>query len=213
MADEKKIEKLIEQLQSLKTRGKAIGELFKIGKPAVPYLIEALRYENPNGTLVRTGAIWALEDIGDLRFVPALIGALKHEDIFTRRSSADALSRIAGKHPEYDWKEAVPVLMYNLKDKDQTVRSRAAYALGEMLTKFIKRIVEAEGSSAALKDIKNVTLEVRKADDKHLRRKLIGKLAEATQQIHDKMNPDKKKFPVKHQPVRRTQVRRVIRSG
>ena len=48
MADEKGIQRLIEQLQSNTTRGEAIGELVKIGEASVPYLIEALKYENPD---------------------------------------------------------------------------------------------------------------------------------------------------------------------
>jgi len=44
------------------------------------------------------------------------------------------------------------------------------------------------------------------------RRKKLAEFESLAQQIHDKMNPDKKKFPVKHQSVR-TDRKKVIRSG
>jgi outer membrane protein assembly factor BamB len=56
--------------------------------------------------------------------VPALLKALEHEDVWTRRSGADALGALgpAGR-------EAVPALVHALGDGNEDVRRRAAFAL------------------------------------------------------------------------------------
>jgi len=210
MADEKEIKGLIRDLGSYnrKVREKAVKALIKLGEPA--YLMDALKDEN-----VRSGVINALREIsyeGEIDCSAAvlpLIDALKDDQVVRRRDAAEALVNIGDER-------AVPALIDTLKDEVWSVRWKAAEALG----RIAEKTVEKGDYQAALKIIKELTLYIRKyyegkknGDSLRERRINLAVLSDLTQKIHDKMNPDKKKFPVKHQPVRRTQVRRVIRSG
>jgi len=94
---------------------------------------------------------------------------------------------------------------------------RAAVSL---VMKAAEDLTDEGNYNEALKIIKQETVGIMRAykgrkDISSLKQKreLLEWLAEATQRIHDKINPDKKKFPVKHQSVRRTQTRKVMRSG
>ncbi|MBI1924377.1 HEAT repeat domain-containing protein [Candidatus Poribacteria bacterium] len=69
----------------------AISALVKIGKPAVPALIEAFRKQNP---VVRTHAAMALGRIGNPDAVPALIEALSDDDQQVSREALGALLEI-----------------------------------------------------------------------------------------------------------------------
>lgn len=112
---------LIEQLDSedWKVRSKAAGELVKIGKPAVPELLEALTGE---ATTARSHAADALGDIKDPRAVEPLIWALGVSSAETRERAAYALGRIG------DERAARP-LSRLLNDPDREVREAAARAL------------------------------------------------------------------------------------
>jgi HEAT repeat protein len=76
------------------TRVKARKELVAIGKPAVPFLIEALK--NPNH-LGRWEAVKALGEIGDSKAAPALVEALEDEEFEVRWRAAEALIRMNAK--------------------------------------------------------------------------------------------------------------------
>ncbi|MEM4359453.1 MAG: HEAT repeat domain-containing protein, partial [Candidatus Bilamarchaeaceae archaeon] len=136
-------------------RKRAAEALVKIGKPAVPVLIDALKDENEDvryeaaealerigvneeqlkeiTRMLKEGKTWeeregaaeALGKIGDARAVPVLIDALKDKDRYVRYEAAEALGKIGDAR-------AVPVLIDALKDKDRYVRYEAAEALGKI---------------------------------------------------------------------------------
>jgi len=172
-----------------------------MGKPVVPALINILDYRNSG---IRENVAELLGDIGvseeQLRMIIKMLKDGKTR--IERHSAALALVNIAEKHPEYNWKEAVPVLIDSLKYKNFGVKHRVA----EMLNEIIKKIAHGNNDSPSnMLYVKGITLKVRRVDNKQMRRKLIENLAEATKQIHDKMNKvdTDKKFPVKRQEVKR----------
>ena len=121
MADEKRIQELIEQLvsQNLDMKQDAADSLVQIGKPAVPALIGVLRHENND---VRWFAEESLIKIGKPA-VPALIRALEKEDDNARLHIILIAENIGDI-------SAVPALVDALKDKYQDVRVNAARILG-----------------------------------------------------------------------------------
>ena len=103
----------------------AEDSLASIGPPAIPALIEALKFDSPyNGINLLPQASRVLIKIG-LPAVPALIKALKDEDLTTRREAASTLGAIGDPH-------ATPALIAALKDEDSDVRCFAAVALGQI---------------------------------------------------------------------------------
>jgi len=192
--DDRDIQALIRDLGSndYELQDKATYGLAKIGGPAIPALIDALKNKDWR---IRKKAVSALAKIGGTRAVPALIDALKDENRYVRYTAATEAIGIAGDV------RTVPALIDALKDEDPDVRKRAAWVIYETM----KDIAETRDSSTALKNIKNITLEVRKIDDNYLRKGLIEAFANLTQEIHDKMNSvDKdKKFPVKKQEIKK----------
>ena len=97
--------------------------LVKIGQPAVPALIGALK--NPDKR-VRTHTASALARMGEQAkaAIPALIAALKDKDTNVRSSAAFALGRMGEQA-----KVAIPALIAALKTPDKDVRRYAALAL------------------------------------------------------------------------------------
>ena len=174
---------------------------------AVPALIEVLFKADEFD--VEWEVAESLGKIGDIRAVPALICAIKGN----RHTASDALVMIAKNNPEHNWKEDVIVLIDTLKDTDQYMREGAALALDGITEK----IADEGNYLTALEIIKERTSVVRKMyegkkgrDSLKERKKVLGKLAELTQQIHDKMNSvdrDKKTFPIKRQEVRKPPAR------
>ena len=135
-ANPKEIASLIEKLKTNdeKELDATIEKLVKIGKPAIPDLIEALRDKN---LLVRRSAALILAKIGSPA-IPALVKALKDSDVRVRRRAAAVLKTISD---QWAWdlfgdkseaKAAVPQLIPLLKDSDADVRSSAASALGKI---------------------------------------------------------------------------------
>ncbi|MBW4547766.1 MAG: HEAT repeat domain-containing protein [Symplocastrum torsivum CPER-KK1] len=126
---------LIEKLtdNDFRVRHDAADAIAKIGSPAVPALIEALKSEKKQ---VRWRAASALGEIGAeaSSAVPALTTALQDEDEYIRRISAYALGKIG-----LEAALAVPDLIAALQDTDRNLRLVAAYALGK---------IGAEASSA-----------------------------------------------------------------
>jgi HEAT repeat protein len=76
------------------TRVKARKELVAIGKPAVPFLIEALK--NPNH-LERWEAAKVLGEVGEAEAASALVEALDDEEFEVRWRAAEALIRMKTK--------------------------------------------------------------------------------------------------------------------
>ncbi|HEY9671650.1 MAG TPA: HEAT repeat domain-containing protein [Waterburya sp.] len=119
---------LIEKLtdNDFRIRHDAADAIVKIGSPAVPFLIKALKAENQQ---VRWRAASALGEIGAeaSSAVPTLIVTLQDEDEYIRRIAAYALGKIG---PEAS--AAVPKLIEALQDEDRNLRMVAAYALGKI---------------------------------------------------------------------------------
>jgi HEAT repeat protein len=119
---------LIEKLtdNDFQVRHDAANAIVKIGSPAVPALIEALKNENKQ---VRWRAASALGAIGTeaSAAVPALITTLQDEDEYIRRIAAYALGKIGPQASA-----AVPELLDALQDSDRNLRLVAAYALGKI---------------------------------------------------------------------------------
>ena len=127
---------LIEKLtdNDFRIRHDAADAIAKIGSPAVPFLIEALKNENRQ---VRWRAASALGEIGAeaASAVPALIVRLEDEDEYIRRIAAHALGKIG---PEAS--AAVPTLIKALQDEDRHQRMVAAYALGKIGTEAVSAV-------------------------------------------------------------------------
>lgn len=112
-------------------------------------------------------------------------------------------------------------LFYSYDSKGMFLRHGSSQSIMQYINHFIGRKVETGDYDSALIEIKKVTKSVMDAskgkNTKRIkeRRKILGVLSELTNSIHDKMTSDKKEFhkPVKHQSVRGTQTRKVIRSG
>ncbi|HEY9830549.1 MAG TPA: HEAT repeat domain-containing protein [Stenomitos sp.] len=119
---------LIEKLTDtdFRVRHDAADAIAKIGSPAVPFLIDALKAENQQ---VRWRAASALADIGAeaSAAVPTLLITLHDQDEYIRRIAAYALGKIG---PEAS--TAVPDLIEALHDSDRNLRLVAAYALGKI---------------------------------------------------------------------------------
>jgi len=146
--------------------------------------------------------------------VPALMKGLEKDRTVRFSSAALVLHHVNKK----EWDKVAGLLdnkcLFTKRDVD--------FAFEKYMENILDGLLNEKDFFNALKDIKGITSVVMKAhsgrksrSDIIKRRKILGKLAEAAQQIRDKINPlDKdKKFPVKHQPVRRTQVRKVIANG
>jgi len=165
---------------------------------AVPALIEALKDETRG---VPEMAAWALVKIGEPA-VPYLVETLNDQDEDVRYMAIEALGKIGNVR-------AVPYLIDTLKDEHTSVQYRGA----EALVKIVEKTAKKGEYTSALKIIKTLTLYVRKKyegkkdKDSLKRRRELSRLESLTQQIHDKMNKDRKTFPVKRQEVRKTERR------
>ena len=117
----------------------ALGEL---GKPAVPFLLEALA-DHPN-VVVRRAAAKTLTLIGDPSTVPNLIYALLNdEDTVVKGSSIGALARTG--------EAAVPPLLEILASPEspETTKGHAAWALAFIGTEGKKLLYQAIDSESA----------------------------------------------------------------
>lgn len=94
-------------------RETAAAALGRIGKPAVPKLVEALKSSNP---MLRHQAADTLARIGPSAAdaVPALIDAMTDQDPLVRKACARALGQIGP-----DAADAVPMLIEMLMEDDQ----------------------------------------------------------------------------------------------
>jgi hypothetical protein len=98
------------------------GERIPLEKDAVGPKIEDLKNEDIR---VRNAAAKALGNIGDLRAVDSLIGALSDKAAFVRCAAAEALGKIGDQR-------AVDSLIEATKDEDNLVRKSAVTALGQI---------------------------------------------------------------------------------
>jgi HEAT repeat protein len=133
IGDPQALPALIQALKDEYVREAVEEALGKIGVPAVPALIEALKDDDED---VRRAAAGALGEIGDPQAVPALIEALKDDDEYVRRAAVGALGKIGDL-------QAVPALLEALKDRDEYVRWAAVGALGEIGMLAVSAVLEA----------------------------------------------------------------------
>jgi len=183
-------------------------------KDIVLHLIDCLTHEESS---IQSWASQALGEITRSVFVEIdktgvlkLIEALEEDDSDVRNRAAFMLINTNNVI-------AVPLLINHLKNLDWSVRNR----IYDAVEKSIKEMIRNENYPGALNRIKKVTHAIMKLYEEKKdryslleRREILAGLSDFTQQIHDKMNPDKKKFhkPVKHQPVRVVK-RKVIANG
>jgi len=179
---------------------KVVGEHTSVLR-AVPYLISIFK----NNYVSREDAVIVLRKIG-------------FDNISEFKDKLLALL-ILGRTDEIvtNGKAAVPDLIDVLEAEDWRVQRNAAHALRIIAEKK----ADKGDYASALKIIKELTLHFRKKYERRKdmnslndRRQELAPLEYYAQQIHDKMNPDKKKFhkPVKHQQVR-TVKRKVKANG
>lgn len=127
IGDEKAIKPLVKLLNDKDdlVRAEAAFSLSRIGKSAVPLLIEKLKDKDGE---IRALAAEALGYTKDRRAVAALLGALKDDkEVVVRAMAAQALG-------DLKLKEASPALIEVLKDRKEReyVREKAAEALGKI---------------------------------------------------------------------------------
>jgi HEAT repeat protein len=116
-----KIQKLIRQLgdDQYKVRDEAGKQLIEIGRPAVPALREAMKSDDVE---VKHRAGRLVETIRTS--MPYLLESLKGTDAVERKEAAEVLEHLGA-----DAKEAVPLLIALLKDKEEEVRDAAIMAM------------------------------------------------------------------------------------
>ena len=97
-----------------------------------------------------------------------------------------------------------------------TEEDEEANEIGKLYSKIEKKIAE-KGYVAGLAEIKNITRSIMKKykgkEKIRKKRRYLNFLASFTQEIYDKMNSEKKRFPVKRQEVKKAQTRKVIANG
>jgi HEAT repeat protein len=113
------VPELVAALGDQGVRAEAVQAIKRIGKPAVPFLKEALGNRDPT---VRLGAVRAVGSLGGdaVELVPSLVPLLREEAL--RRDLLRAFEKLG--------KAAVPALIAELKSKDSVVREVASQALG-----------------------------------------------------------------------------------
>jgi HEAT repeat protein len=122
---QKEINRLIKELAEgdIIDQYKAGRKLKKIGKPAVPALIDAIKGDDKR---LRKVAMIVLGQIKDKRTVPVLIEELeKTKDKKMRAGLIIILGRIGDKR-------ASPTLMKALNEKSEEIVAAAAYSLGKL---------------------------------------------------------------------------------
>ncbi len=103
----------------------ASDALYKIGRPAVPALIEALNNPNPG---IRKGAAQILGDLKVKEAIVPISGLLTDGEYWVARSAVYALTNIADP-------AVIPYLIEALKRPNPKVKEAALYGLDEMQAK------------------------------------------------------------------------------
>ncbi len=122
--------------KSARERWTVIWILQRIGKDAVPYLIESLN--RPDGLVVQR-VCWALGDIKDTSAVEPLIRIASHTRWQVRDQALGALGKIGDNRAE-------DVVMRGIDDVIPQVRKSAIVACGQLqITKAIRKLVHRLG--------------------------------------------------------------------
>jgi len=103
-------------------RGRLVKAMKAIGRPAHPFLLEAL--EAPAWYVVRN-ALLILSEIGEREHVAAIGAQLQHDDARVRRTAARSLSRIGGP-------EAELLIVGAIGDRDAETENEVLLCLGAM---------------------------------------------------------------------------------
>lgn len=115
-------------------REAAVRALGKIGRPAVPPLLDALR--SRQAQRARTMIIAALKEIADCSAVPALLEAIADTDWHVRQAAAEALGEIGDAR-------AIEPLVRTLGDRHDGPRWAAVDALAKIGAPTVPALVEA----------------------------------------------------------------------
>jgi len=115
-------------------RGRLIKALKSIGRPAHPFLLEAL--QSPTWYVVRN-TLNVLGDIGEREHVTAIGQRLQHSDPRVRRAAARTLGKIRGEEGE-------ALLTSAIRDRDLETQNEVLLCLGSM---------KAQGSVSAICDL------------------------------------------------------------
>ena len=99
---------------------------FEDSRPLIQHIQSYMRQRGEHGQPIRIASIEALEELGDERAVPFLIGALYDPDRNVRTAAADSLGRLGSER-------AVPRLLWALEqDESPRVVQVAGRALGRI---------------------------------------------------------------------------------
>ena len=99
---------------------------FEDSRPIVQHIQSYMRNRGERAQPIRIASIEALEELGDERAVPFLIGAIYDQDRNVRTEAADSLGRLGSER-------AVPILLWALKrDESPRVVHAAGSALGRI---------------------------------------------------------------------------------
>lgn len=167
---ESAVPRLVEKMDTQDARSMhALVDIFKlIGRPAVPYIVEALgeadpfkrrlaarslgdmkdstavdgllRYTDDPDYRIRAGTVVALGKIGDPRGTNAAMNALNDDDYLVRLNAATALSMFADP-------ATIDILINALSDSYYGVRYKAAEALGNIGEPSVAPVIKALSSS------------------------------------------------------------------
>ena len=122
--------------KSARERWTIIWILQRIGKEAVPYLIESLH--RPNGLIVQR-VCWALGDIKDTSAVEPLINITGHTRWQVREQALGALGKIGDNRAD-------EVVIRGIDDVVPQVRKSAVVACGQLkITRAIRKLVHRLG--------------------------------------------------------------------
>ncbi len=122
--------------KSARERLTVIEILKRIGSPAVPYLITALKRHNG---LVVQRVCWAMGDIGDTTAVEPLIGVTDHTRWQVRDQAIGALGKIGDRRAD-------KVVAFALNDPISQVRKAAVVSCGKLtIENSIEQLIHALG--------------------------------------------------------------------
>jgi HEAT repeat protein len=131
IADPRAAEALCAALADKDIRWPAAESLIRIGPPAVPWVVAALKHDSPS---VREAAAHVLGDVGDAQGEAALLHALKDRAKEVRHAAAEALGRLRGDG-------SVDPLAAALRDGDESVRTAALAALVDIGARSVPALI------------------------------------------------------------------------